>query len=127
VVEVPEGWSLGPFPEAPEATVTPARAADGAFTTDSVMSFRAGSGHGGMITGSTDSRQFQIFHGERPHIWAVAIGTRNLERAYSRCIERGISCTEPQVSPWSDGNIRFFFAEVGGIVFEVMRIEQPIA
>jgi hypothetical protein len=37
--------------------------------------------------------------------------------------QHDIPCTEPQVSRWSDGNIRFFYAEVEGIVFEVMRIE----
>jgi hypothetical protein len=27
------------------------------------------------------------------------------------------------VTPWGTGGIRFFFVEVGGIVFEVMRAE----
>ena len=48
---------------------------------------------------------------------------RNLERAHQRCVERGIPCTEPALTPWGDAGIRFFFAEVGGIVFEVMRAE----
>ncbi len=77
-----------------------------------------------MITGSPESRQFQIFHGDKPHIWAVAVGTRHLERAHARCLERDIPCTEPTLSPWGDGTIRFFFAEVGGIIFEVMRVES---
>ncbi len=77
---------------------------------------------GGFITGSPESRQFQIFQGDVPKIWGVAIGTRHLERAHERCVERGIPCTEPAITPWGDdGTIHFFFAEVGGIVFEVMR------
>lgn len=124
VLDVPEGWELGPREPAPAEVVSPARAPDGSFTQDSVMAFRAGRGLGGMITGSTESRQFQIFQGDRPHIWAVAVGTRNLEEAHRRCLERGVPCTEPTVSEWSEGTIRFFFAEAGGIVFEVMRIED---
>lgn len=123
VVEVPEGWSLGSYPSPPPDTASPARQADGGLSADSVMAFRDGSGHGGMITGSTETRQFQIFHGHHPHVWAVAIGTRHLERAYDRCRQQQIPCTEPQVARWGDGDIRFFFAEAGGIVFEVMRIE----
>jgi hypothetical protein len=124
VVDLPEGWPLGVLPAAPAAMTSPARDEHGSFTTESVMTFRGGSGQGGMITGSPDSRQLQIFHGDKAHIWAVAIGTRHLERAHERCRERDIPCTEPTVSAWGDGTIRFFFAEVGGIVFEVMRIES---
>jgi hypothetical protein len=89
-----------------------------------VGEFRGAGGLGGRITGSTESRQFQILRGDRPHIWAVAIGTRHLERAHERCVERGIPCTEPALTAWGDAGIRFFFAEVGGIVFEVMRAED---
>ncbi len=124
VVDIPEGWPLGDLPSAPTATTSPARNEDGSFTAESVMAFRGGSGLGGMITGSTESRQFQIFHGDKPHVWAVAIGTRHLERAYERCRAHDIPCTEPTVSRWGEGTIRFFFAEVGGIIFEVMRIES---
>ena len=124
VVDIPEGWELGKLEPAPPDVRSPARGPDGQFDSESVMAFRAGRGLGGMITGSTESRQFQIFQGDQPHIWAVAIGTRDLERAHVRCLERDVPCTEIQVSPWSDGTIRFFFAEAGGIVFEVMRIED---
>ncbi len=124
VVDLPEGWPLGVVPSAPVATTSPARDDDGSFTSEAVMRFRGGSGQGGMITGSPLSRQFQIFHGDKAHIWAVAVGTRHLERAHERCRERDIPCTEPTVSRWGEGNIRFFFAEVGGIIFEVMRIES---
>jgi catechol 2,3-dioxygenase-like lactoylglutathione lyase family enzyme len=124
VVEFPEGWALGQVGSATSEKVrSPARDANGNFTIDAVHAYRGSSGFGGRITGSPESRQFQILQGEKPHIWAVAIGTRNLERAHQRCVERGIPCTEPALTPWGDAGIRYFFAEVGGIVFEVMRAE----
>lgn len=123
VLDIPEGWQLGDAPPA-RPVASPARGPDGEFTADSVSAFRGATGFGGRITGSTESRQFQILHGDEPHVWGIAIGTRHLERAHERCVERGIPCTEPALTPWGDGGIRFFFAEVGGIVFEVMRAED---
>jgi hypothetical protein len=125
VVDIPEGWPLGGGPGPALEAVSPASDADGNFTMDSVGEFRGTSTvFGGFITGSSESRQFQIFQAASPKIWGVAIGTRHLERAHERCVERGIPCTEPQVTAWGDdGSIHFFFAEVGGIVFEVMRAE----
>jgi hypothetical protein len=126
VVDIPEGWPLGPLDAPPADVRSPARDAEGNFTMDAVSAFRGSStSFGGFITGSPESRQFQIFEADTPHIWGVAIGTRNLERAHDRCVERGIPCTDPAVTPWGDsGSIHFFFAEVGGIVFEVMRAES---
>jgi hypothetical protein len=123
VVDIPEGWPLGTVEGAPPADVRgPARDADGGFTMDSIGEFRGSTTFGGFIAGSPESRQFQILQGDEPKIWGIAIGTRHLERAHERCVERDIPCTEPQVTPWGDGGtINFFFAEVGGIVFEVMR------
>jgi hypothetical protein len=127
VLDIPEGWPLGPpaGEDGPSAEVrSPARDAEGRFTMEGIAAFRgAASMGGGRITGSSESRQFQIFKSDTPRVWAVAIGTRHLERAHQRCVERGIPCTDPAVTPWSDGSIRFFFAEVGGIVFEIMRAE----
>jgi catechol 2,3-dioxygenase-like lactoylglutathione lyase family enzyme len=125
VLEIPEGWQFDETPpgDPPTAVVSPARTADGAFTIDSVHDFRGSHGFAGRITGSSESRQFQILPGEKAHIWAVAIGTRHVERAHERCADAGIACTEPATTPWGEGSIRFFFAEVGGIVFEVMRAE----
>ncbi|HSS11567.1 MAG TPA: VOC family protein [Acidimicrobiales bacterium] len=135
VLDIPEGWSLGDAGDAGDAgeardaqrheraVISPARGADGRFTAESVQTFQGASGFGGRITGSTESRQFQILRGDRAHIWAVAVGTRHLERAHARCIEQGIPCTEPRLTAWGSSGIRFFFAEVGGIVFEVMRAE----
>lgn len=124
VLEIPTGWRMpgtGPSPAAPVRTVaTP----EGTLSWDDVMAFRAGSDADGFITGSPRSVQFQVYPGAQPRIWAVAIGTRKLEQAHARCVERAIPCTEIQLVPWSDGTgIRAFFAEVGGIVFEVLRVE----
>jgi hypothetical protein len=117
VLDIPEGWAIGPNPPAAEPSGR-------TLTIEGVLEFRGADDIGsGFITGSTQSRQFQVFRGERPQIWAVAIGTRHLERAYERCVERGIPCTEPSPTSWGEGTVRFFFAEVGGIVFEVMRAE----
>jgi hypothetical protein len=125
VVDIPEGWPLGETAPPPAARVrSPARDAGGEFTVESVHEFRGNQGFGGRITGSTESRQFQILQGDRPHIWGIAIGTRHVEQAHQRCVERGIPCTEPALTGWGEGGIRFFFAEVGGIVFEVMRAES---
>jgi hypothetical protein len=123
VVDIPAGWPLGDGPGPAGAVVSPASDADGNFTMDTLGAFRGTSTtFGGFITGSPESRQFQIFQADEPKIWGVAIGTRHLERAHERCLERGIPCTEMQLTAWGDdGTINFFFAEVGGIVFEVMR------
>jgi hypothetical protein len=131
VVQIPEGWQLGQPPDGYEPTAptpSPARDTDGEFTLSSVHEFRGASGFGGVITGSPESRQFQILRGDRAHIWAVAIGTRDIDGAHDRCVAAGIPCTDPGVVPgWGangEGAIRYFYAEVGGLVFEVMKAES---
>jgi hypothetical protein len=126
VLEIPKGWALpgaataGAHP--PAAPRVPAEPRE--VTWQSVLRLRGDDGSGGFITGSTESRQFQILRGSEARIWSVAIGTRHLERAHARCVERGIPCSDVQLVPWGDGQgVRAFFAEVGGIVFEVMRVE----
>lgn len=123
VVDIPEGWPLGGGPGPAAEVRSPASDGEGNFTMDTLGAFRGTStSFGGFITGSPESRQFQIFQADEPKIWGIAIGTRHLERAHERCIERGIPCTDLQLTAWGDdGTINFFFAEVGGIVFEVMR------
>ena len=120
VLDIPKGWELGgdntasDFPAAPERKMS----------WGNVLKIRGDDGSGGCITGDEKSRQFQVLRGEKAHIWSVAVGTRNLEQAHSRCEERGIRCSDMQLVPWGDDQgIRAFFAEVGGIVFEVMRVE----
>jgi len=117
VLDVPEGWPLGPPPTSPPA------GGRQTLSMEEVMAFRGGDAVAtGFITGTPDSRQFQIFSGERAHIWATAVGTRHLERAHERCVADGLPCTGIQETAWGDGRIQFFFVEVGGILFEVMRL-----
>ena len=127
VVDVPEGWALGD-PSAitsPAGVVSPARDADGNFSLDAVYVFRGTQELTGYIAGDTTSRQFQIVEAETPRIWGVAIGTRDLEGAHRRCVEHGFPCTDPDIVEWHGADsIRYFFAEVGGVVFEVIRVES---
>lgn len=122
VLDIPAGWPLG---EPPQAAGRPAAPA---LTAERIGSRRGPAQFNGFITGSPESRQFQIVQGEDAGVWAVAIGTRHLERAHARCEERGIACTTPAVTEWGpDGAVRYFFAEVGGVLFEVMRAEPAVS
>lgn len=47
------------------------------------------------MVGDQESRQFQVLHGDRSHLWSVAIPTRDLEGARQWCVDRGIPVTEP--------------------------------
>ena len=120
VLDMPEGWPM-PSPNSPPEYPS-LQAMD--VTWDSVMTLRGDDDSGGYITGTTQSGQFQIMRGPKAHIWSIAVGTRHIERAHQRCIERGIPCSEMQLVDWNEkDDIRAFFAEVGGIVFEVLRVE----
>jgi hypothetical protein len=124
VLDVPAGWSMGPIAGAPpDECPSPARDARGELTIESVLAFR-GIDLGGVIAGSAESRQVQILKSPRAAIWAVAVGTRNLEQAHERARARAIPCTEIDFTEWGEGGARYFFAEVGGVLFEVLRIES---
>ena len=122
ILDVPAGWPLPAFrkggkPEYPPLETRP-------VTWESVLARRGDDGSGGYITGSPESRQLQILRGPKAHIWSVAVGTRHIERAHQRCKERGIPCSDLQLVDWNERDgVRAFFAEVGGILFEVMRVE----
>jgi len=120
VLEVPEGWVIpgtrppGVYPPAPPRPIS----------WEALEERHGNDGSGGFITGSTESRQLQIMRGPRAQIWSVAIGSRHVERAHARCVERGIPCSDVQLVDWNERDgVRAFFAEVGGIMFEVMRVE----
>jgi hypothetical protein len=120
VLEVPEGWTI---PGARTARPHPPAKAN-PVTWESVIARRGDDGSGGFITGSSESRQFQILRGAQAGIWSIAVGTRHIERAHERCVERGIPCSDLQLVDWNERDgVRAFFAEVGGILFEVMRVE----
>jgi catechol 2,3-dioxygenase-like lactoylglutathione lyase family enzyme len=120
VLDVPEGFRI-PGARKPKSH---APAAAGPVSWETVLARRGDDGSGGYITGTAESRQFQILRGPRAGIWSVAVGTRHLERAHQRCKERGIPCSDMQLVDWTERDgVRAFFAEVGGILFEVMRVE----
>ncbi len=120
VLDMPEGWTI---PGAKPARALPP-VAPSPVTWESVMQRRGDDGSGGRIAGSSETKQFQILRGERAQIWSVAVGTRHIERAHQRCKERGIACSDMQLVDWNERDgVRAFFAEVGGILFEVMRVE----
>ena len=120
VLDLPEGWPIPSSNAPPEYPPVP----EMAVSWENVMERRGDDDSGGCITGTTESGQFQILRGPKPHIWSIAVGTRHIERAHQRCVERGIACSEMQLVDWNEkDDIRAFFAEVGGIVFEVMRVE----
>ena len=120
VLELPEGWKIPGLRAARSHAPAPAQP----VSWESVLARRGDDGSGGYIAGSPESRQFQILRGREPHIWSVAVGTRHIERAHQRCKERGIPCSDVQLVDWNERDgVRAFFAEVGGILFEVMRVE----
>jgi hypothetical protein len=76
------------------------------------------------VAGSSESRQFQIFASDTAAAWAVCISTRHVEDVHARAKARQVPCTEIEVADWNErDDIRFFFCVVGGIMFEVMRVE----
>jgi len=125
VLDVPAGWGLGEVPPAPAEVVGPARAPDDTLTMESISAWQGTVHADGVIVGSPESRQFQVFRADEPKLWAVAIGTRNVEQAHDRCVERGLPCTDIRATPWGQdgGGVTFFFVEVGGLLFEVLRVE----
>jgi catechol 2,3-dioxygenase-like lactoylglutathione lyase family enzyme len=124
VLDIPAGWPLGEPPVAAPAALA---RSDAQLSPQDIERARGVTEFSGFITGSPESRQFQLLKGDKAHIWAVVIGTRHLERAHQRCTERAIACTEPAVTVWGDGSVRYFFAEVGGILFEIMRSEPAVS
>jgi len=122
ILDVPAGWKIPAFERGDPPKYPPVEA--GPVTWESVVARRGDDGSGGYITGSSESKQFQILRGPRAGIWSVAVGTRHIERAHLRCVEAGIPCSDMLLVDWNEKDgVRAFFAEVGGIVFEVMRVE----
>ena len=127
VVNVPEGWSIGPPNTfSPRKVVSPARDEHGDFTRAGVLAFRGGPPDPvGFLVGDAQSRAVQIVQADTPRIWGVAIGSRDVEGAHRRCIDTEFACTEIHELPWGDGeSITFFYAEVGGVVFEILRVNS---
>jgi len=128
VCEIPEGWPLGdqsPARPGPLAPLGPG----GELTMEDVAGRRLSGGTFGFIAGDEKSRQFQIFKSDGPAaFWAICIGTRNIEAAHEKCLARGVPATPITVADWNErDNIRNFFCIVGGLMFEVIRVEPKHA
>jgi hypothetical protein len=122
VCDIPEGWPLSAtaVPLGQDAPLGPG----GELPRAELESRRRVTGEGGFIAGSPDSRQFQIFEGEHAAFWAICISTRHVEDVHARAVRRGVPCTAIDVADWNErDDIRFFFCVVGGLMFEVMRVE----
>jgi hypothetical protein len=96
---------------------------------DDVLGRRHGGATVGFIAGDPQSRQFQILKTDGDAaFWAICIGTRNVEAAHEKCLARGIPATPITVADWNErDNIRNFFCLVGGLMFEVIRVEPKHA
>jgi hypothetical protein len=116
VAGMPGGWS---FPRSAQVEDP----SDGPLTWERQMHRRGATGPTGYVVGSNQSRQFQILGGERPAMWATAIATRDLDAAHQACADRGIEATEMRVTDFGTSRINAFFACVGGVTFEIMRVE----
>jgi len=122
VCDIPEGWPLSADgePLADDARLGPG----GELPPSEVTERRRVTGQRGFIVGSPESRQFQIFEGDGSACWAICIATRHVEDVHGRAMNRGVPCTPIDVADWNErDNIRFFFCVVGGLMFEVMRVE----
>lgn len=124
VCDIPEGWGLGTgeIERHPDgAPLGPG----GSLPDDIQVGKREATGRGGFITGDSKSRQFQIMESAtNDYFWAICISTRYVEDLHARAMARGVPCTNILVTDWSaDDNIRFFFCEVGKLMFEIIRVE----
>lgn len=99
----------------------------GKLPLEQVYTTRGADGTGGYVVGDLFStRRFQVFQGEEPHIWAVALSAPNIEEARAKCQEKGYPVSEIYVvTPFGVPNerCRFMFTRVGGITFELLRRE----
>ncbi len=122
VVRVPKGFSIGTSQPIAAPDLRPE--ARETLDWEEVFGERAANTTGGLMVGDNTSRQFQVLLADdRAHIWSVAIGTRDLEGAHERSLARGIPTTDPDIFDFGKEIVRAFFARVGGILFEVMRVE----
>jgi hypothetical protein len=127
VAEIPAGFPLPAAERVPDP-VTAAQskpAAPGVVTLADVARARGADGSGGVIVGDEKSRQFQVLRGPDAHLWSVAIGIRDLEAAHRRARDRGLPVSDIDVVPFGAGQcVRYFFVRVGGLLFELMRVEK---
>ena len=121
VAELPDGWAFEYQNEAADDV------SEGMLSWERVMQRRGASGPKGYIVGDTKSRQLQILGGATGAIWSVAIATQELERVHERCRERRLDVTEIRSTPFAGNTVEAFFVEVGGVLFEFLRISPARA
>lgn len=126
IVDIPDGGSMGAVDTiSPRQVASPARDENGDFTRSAVLELRGGSEPPkGFIIGNGQSGGLQVVASDTARIWGVAIGTRDVEGAHERCAAAVVPATEIYEHDWGDGTITFFYAEVGGVVFEILRINS---
>ncbi|MGE0880427.1 MAG: hypothetical protein AB7L13_15755 [Acidimicrobiia bacterium] len=128
VCDLPGGWPIrenaaaAPLPEG--APLGPG----GVLSWEDFHKARGKTTEQGYIVGDSNSRQFQILEADQDDAWAICISTRYIEEVYEKAVARGVPCTPITVADWNErDNIRNFFCVVGGLMFEVIRVEPKNA
>jgi hypothetical protein len=123
VVHLPPGWTIGGFRRGDTDDGLQGSSSQ-PFSWDDVDQLRGTTGGGGIVVGDETSRQFQVLQSDRANIWAIAIGTRDFDGAWNRAKERGLPMSDVRIVDWSpQDRVRAFNVRVGGLNFEVMRVE----
>jgi len=128
VAGLPQGFEVPSEHIGPAAEWRPEPEEQSKLTMDDIISMRGANGKSGFIVGDGTSRQLQIMSGDHAAVWAVTVGTTDVDAAYERCQAKGYVCTPRNMVPFVGGDkIHYFFARVGGLVFEIMNIEAAQA
>jgi len=117
------GWSAaGSMAISPDEPLGPG----GEITLQEILAKNGSEGPGvggGGIVGDTSSRQFQLISGAPGDVWAIVIGTRNVEEVRGRAVARGVVCSQiDQYSARGGQQDLAFFSIVEGITIEVLQI-----
>lgn len=125
IAGLPEGFDIPSYGDASGAGApsVPIEEPKTDLAWEDIASKHRMNGQPGFIAGSVETRQIQVFGSDQASIWAIAIGTRDVEGVHAKCLERGLPTTPVVVTPFNGGNIRAFFVIVGGITFEFLRVE----
>lgn len=126
VADLPDGFDIEPYGADPQGNVqTRAKAppAGPELSWEDIAAVRGMKCEPGFISGSVESRQIQVFSSDAPGIWAIAIGTRDVEATHTKCVARNLPTTPISITAFNGNNVRAFFVIVGGLTFEFMRVE----
>ena len=125
IADLPEGFDIPAYGKDPAdgEPRMPPLASKKELSWEDIGSTRRMTGEPGFIAGSVESRQIQVFPSDQPDIWAIAIGTRDVEGTHAKCLANDFPTTPIVATPFNGGIVRAFFVIVGGITFEFMRVE----